>query len=384
MTIEQDVLRSNTSPFIELFEVDLSPLNYTYYTPDIYQEYKVLDMPLRTDFNDLMGHSVNVVGSPVISMEKPRNSHASLKIPSTFTDYLSVPGVTLGTGDYSVCFDVFIDSPPPAGYSRGLLQLDTERRNNTNCIQFHKWDSSWQGFGWWKTYSDLVLNPSGEPTGWNSLIFIRQNNYAKCYVNDNLSTNEENNRRDYFSDIINQTISIGSTVKSWGTAGKIYLSNVRMYQYAIVPGTLPTLSSKLYLTNNTSAGQIVEFGGQKYYPWPIELGGLEFNSTGSPARPTLTLGNLDINKQLRRLIYTYDDLVGININYIRTFKDYLGTNSRVSAPVVKFNIGRKLTHTNKQIQFELRSNMDRENSFLPPRIMLREEFPGLGVNRGIK
>ena len=107
------------------------------------------------------------------------------------------------------------------------------------------------------------------------------------------------------------------------------------------------------------------------------LTGVSLSSTGAPARPTLTLGNLDINKQIRWLIYRYNDLVGCSVTYIRTFPEYLDQPSEISAPALRYTIGQKTSHTNKQITFELRSVMDRQNSYIPQKQMLRSEFPGL-------
>ena len=169
----------------------------------------------------------------------------------------------------------------------------------------------------------------------------------------------------------------------WSMDSRKYFANLRVYNYvkysANFTPKIPT--GILYFTNNKTP---INFGGNTYLPWPLLLEGLSYSSTGSPSRPTLTLGNLDLNRKLRDLVYQYSDLVGVPIKYIRTFETYLNTNYEIAAPIVDFVVGRKLSHTNKQIQLELRNRIDREKMYLPPKLMLKSDFPGLGTNRNIK
>jgi lambda family phage minor tail protein L len=146
-----------------------------------------------------------------------------------------------------------------------------------------------------------------------------------------------------------------------------------------------------YLTNTTSQFSfgIDEFSAPRiYYPFPFQLTGIESNSDGAPARPTLDIGNLrGINGELIKLFgslsFLYDDLVGVSVTYIRTFEPYINLTTRISAPPLKYFIGKKTSHNRLGLTFELRSPLDKERVFLPKRQMLRRDFPGLSINKHV-
>lgn len=126
-----------------------------------------------------------------------------------------------------------------------------------------------------------------------------------------------------------------------------------------------------------------------YYPFPIQITGIETNSDGAPARPKLDVGNLrglsgELLKLFGSLAFLYDDLVGVEVTYYRTFEPYLGLSSRISAgPPLKYYVGKKLSHNRLGLSFELRSPLDKERAFLPKRQMLKRDFPGLSVNKHV-
>lgn len=146
---------------------------------------------------------------------------------------------------------------------------------------------------------------------------------------------------------------------------------------------VPEINTVYYFTAMVGAASgSVDFGGTLYVPFPIAIDGIEQSSEGAPARPTIALAN--INKLMGSLSFLYEDLVGCQVTYIRTFSTYLNSPSRLSAPPLKYTVARKLSHTRVGLSWELRSPLDRERAFLPARQMLKKDFPGLGINKSIR
>ena len=397
MTIEQDVLNPNPSAYIELFEVNLSFVGYTLYTETTTPTINVIAG--TTAITENYRRTINLNGpndnsSDIITTDIntfPYNR--SILIPAS-TNYnsgyygksrnrLQIIDCDLSSTEYAINFFIYIVKKPVSLVPSDAIVIcfydDIVAGSASGS-----WQLNWVQAGYtYNGHNSFTLGgleyPCDDP--FNQLIEISinwKNNILYLSINGvqlNCAQSSPKN-----NGILNFGYGYPDNIKM-----DLYFSFIRGYDRAIhTTNHTPNLpTSKLYLTNNTSNGAKVQFNKNEYSPWPLEISGLELNSSGSPARPTLTLGNLDSNKQLRKLAYTYNDLVGSEVTYIRTFKDYLGINSNISAPKIKFSIGRKLNHTKKQLQFELRSQMDRENSYLPPRIMLREEFPGLAINRGV-
>jgi lambda family phage minor tail protein L len=133
------------------------------------------------------------------------------------------------------------------------------------------------------------------------------------------------------------------------------------------------------LTNNHTA---VNFGGSVYSPYPIAITGIQQTSEGAPPRPSLSISN--VNKLIGTLAFVYNDVVGAKVSYIETFSSYLNTGDRISAPPLKYEITRKVTHNKIGLTFELRSALDKERAYLPKRQMLKRDYPGLGINKWIR
>lgn len=142
--------------------------------------------------------------------------------------------------------------------------------------------------------------------------------------------------------------------------------------------TIQGVETMYLLTSNQTA---VQFGGDTYQPFPIQITGVEQTSDGAPPRPRLDIAN--INKLFGTLAFMYGDIVGAKVVYIRTFEPYLNQESRISAPPMRYFIGRKISHNKVGLSFELRSPLDKERAYLPKRQMLKRDFPGLGINKRI-
>lgn len=145
--------------------------------------------------------------------------------------------------------------------------------------------------------------------------------------------------------------------------------------------SIPALATSIYYFT-PSSGTALTWGGNTYQPWAIQIEGIEASADGAPARPTLSIGNLDANKLIGALVFGYGDIVGAKVKYIRTFEPYLGTSS--SLPPITYYISKKTSHNQSIIQFELRSPLDKERAYLPGRQILKRDFPGVGGSKSYR
>lgn len=145
-----------------------------------------------------------------------------------------------------------------------------------------------------------------------------------------------------------------------------------------IPST-PIRTESFYLSNYGDVEFKRDAGTtpQLYIGFPIQLTGLDQTSSGAPPRPKLTIATID--PIISRLSFTYGDLVGSKVVYIRTFEEYL--TAGVGSYPLSMEIYRKESHNKTGIVFELRLPTDREHDYLPKKQMLRNEFPGLGMNK---
>lgn len=145
---------------------------------------------------------------------------------------------------------------------------------------------------------------------------------------------------------------------------------------------IPEINTIYYLTAMTdgNAGSVV-FGGNTYQPYPIAIEGISRGGAGAPARPTVSVSN--INKLFGVLSFLYEDLIGSSLTYIKTYAVYLGGAGAISAAPIKYTIGAKTMHTTAGVTWEMRSPLDRDRGKLPGRQMLKKDFPGLGVNKQV-
>jgi hypothetical protein len=134
-----------------------------------------------------------------------------------------------------------------------------------------------------------------------------------------------------------------------------------------------------FTPNVAGNGTPIQFGGNSYTPYPIELIGYSTTSDEAPARPTLNISN--INKVFGMLSFALQDIIGAKVTYYRTFENYLNQSTKISAAPLKFTIARKTAHNPAVLSFELRSPLDADRGMLPKRQMLKRDFPGLGINK---
>jgi lambda family phage minor tail protein L len=153
---------------------------------------------------------------------------------------------------------------------------------------------------------------------------------------------------------------------------------------------LTSLGGNIYYF--TTEHTALQFGGNTYTPFPMKLEGIGNKTGESPARPTLTVSN--VNHTLSYSVNTMGDLIGAPIYRIRTFSRFLDNgatpDSNAHLPIDEYIINQKTTHNKTTIEFELASRLDLEYENLPRRLMMRDDigqlkgFPGLSVNSRIR
>ena len=124
----------------------------------------------------------------------------------------------------------------------------------------------------------------------------------------------------------------------------------------------------------------IVWGGHQYYPFPIAISGIEHTSSGAPARPQLSISNID--RFFGTLMKTLQDMVGAEVIYRRTFATYI--NTYISSAPLRYKINKKLSDNKIGVIVELKSFLDMDKLYLPARQMLRDGkdgFPGLGINK---
>jgi lambda family phage minor tail protein L len=151
-------------------------------------------------------------------------------------------------------------------------------------------------------------------------------------------------------------------------------------------GQIPELVGTVFRITPMSDSRVdgavtmVKFKNQNYTPFPVRFSGMSQSSEGAPARPQIHISNVD--KTIGRFLFSYNDIIGATVTYIRTFDIYLGSNlDGISLPPLKYYVSKKLAHDKRAITLELRDYRDKERMQMPRNQMLKSEYPGLGINK---
>jgi lambda family phage minor tail protein L len=141
----------------------------------------------------------------------------------------------------------------------------------------------------------------------------------------------------------------------------------------------------LYYTNTSTGeglfGTNIRWKGNEYLPFPFEITGIDNKSDGSAYnRPTITVSN--IHKTLMVGVLALGDLIGTKVTRYRTFYKFTDRGSEANSlahyPIDEYYITRKIIQNKQILQFELSNELDRPNSRLPGRQILRDGgFPGV-------
>jgi lambda family phage minor tail protein L len=140
---------------------------------------------------------------------------------------------------------------------------------------------------------------------------------------------------------------------------------IELFTIDLTPIGEPTTYS--FCSGIMDDGTIVAFGGVNYSPLPVESEGWEQTGEGKLPRPIIRLSN--ITGVFLSIIQQYNDLVGAILTRRRTFYRYLdgqvNANPSAQFPIDRFIIDRKTKHNKIQLEFELVSDLDIENVYLP-------------------
>lgn len=153
---------------------------------------------------------------------------------------------------------------------------------------------------------------------------------------------------------------------------------------------IPALAGQhLYVVPYDVSASGIVFQGKTFIPWPCAIDNIEQSVDGPPARPAFSIGNImslgGIYKYLGQLAMAYNDLNKTTITMHETFSTYLSAGISV---IRRFELGKLVSKDTEALVFELRSFLDIEQGYMPPRQMLRNatnvdnRFPGAGVNVG--
>ncbi|MBD2822896.1 phage minor tail protein L [Xenorhabdus sp. 42] len=136
-----------------------------------------------------------------------------------------------------------------------------------------------------------------------------------------------------------------------------------------VPYTEDELSS-----NGDLSAKSIWWQGVEYKPWPVKVEGLEINSDGKIASPTLSVANLD--GTISALCLAYQNMVQARVTIHMTFSHYLDArnfpdgNPEADPSQEKidvFYIDSKTHEDNTEIHFALSSPADLQGIQIPTR-----------------
>jgi lambda family phage minor tail protein L len=116
------------------------------------------------------------------------------------------------------------------------------------------------------------------------------------------------------------------------------------------------------------------FGGVYYTPVDVELTGFEI--TGGGALPTPKIKIANTSGVFQALVNTYGDLVGCQIQRVRTFERFLDGQPEADPTAYfgpdTFKIDRKTDENPVYIEWDLAASIDVESKALPGRIVIRD------------
>lgn len=118
----------------------------------------------------------------------------------------------------------------------------------------------------------------------------------------------------------------------------------------------------------------ISWGGNTYYPWPIEIEGIEKKTEGSAARPSLRAAAI-LPEMSALLIGAH--LQGAKVSRIRTFRRFLDDGEEPSTtdhfPIDCYRIERVSEWISGQsVTLELANPLDIEDAYFPKRQIIRD------------
>lgn len=126
----------------------------------------------------------------------------------------------------------------------------------------------------------------------------------------------------------------------------------------------------------TAPAKSIWWQGQEYKAWPCQIEGMEANSSGSPAAPTLSVGNIDGSISAACLFF--DDFLQAKVTVRQTLTRYLDARNYpqgnpeadpTQEAIEIWYIDRKTVETGELVQWELSSPGDVSGQMIPARII---------------
>lgn len=153
---------------------------------------------------------------------------------------------------------------------------------------------------------------------------------------------------------------------------------VELFKLDLLPIGIDT--QYYFHAGTNSLNQNVFWQGIEYSAFPIEVKGYEVSSSGSPARPTLTISN--IGNIIGSLASLHNGLLGASLLRKRTFLKYLDAinfesgnteeDPNVELSQELYYINRKASENHLFIEYELTSKWDVYGVKLPRRIVAQD------------
>jgi lambda family phage minor tail protein L len=129
-----------------------------------------------------------------------------------------------------------------------------------------------------------------------------------------------------------------------------------------------------YFTSASDFDTAIYWGGQQYFPLPMDAQGFEQLSKGALPTPSITISNLF--GAGNTLLDAYNGLVGAQVTRILTKRRFLddGESPDPNAYITRdvFVVAQKTSHDAIRIVFKLASRMDQEGAQIPRRQILRD------------
>lgn len=116
------------------------------------------------------------------------------------------------------------------------------------------------------------------------------------------------------------------------------------------------------------------FNGYEYKMVPVEAEGFKWDGQGTPPTPTLKLSAM--NPSLASLIRNSNDLIGVPVRKIRTYRRYLddgdSPDPEATFPIEEYTVERKSSQTSTMVEFELAVSFDQQGKMIPGRQVIRD------------
>lgn len=129
-------------------------------------------------------------------------------------------------------------------------------------------------------------------------------------------------------------------------------------------------------TVSNGAGVPIIFNGITYSAWPCQVEGIEFDSSGQPVSPTLSVGNID--GTISSLCLFFDDLLKAKVTIRQTLSKYLDSGNFTTPnpdadPTQQITetwyIDAKTAEDNQAISWRLSSPADVSGMIIPARLI---------------